>query len=117
HLAEDRYPTAQALRDDLESYLAQHVTQSRERGLGPVVCELFREERAQIRQLIEAQLRGSRPGASALPALRSGVVGHDTAAGSFGRESTTMHSRPQGPDSGPVNAAVATEPPRRGRAL
>ena len=68
--ADDRYPTADALRAELDGYLAQHMTPTRDRGLGPAVVELFRDERAQIRQVIETQMRGSRPGAGApLPAL------------------------------------------------
>jgi branched-chain amino acid transport system substrate-binding protein len=72
HQPVDRYPTAEALRLELDAYINQHSTGVREHGLGSAVTELFREERAQIRQLIEAQLKGSRPGASAtaLPALR-----------------------------------------------
>jgi serine/threonine protein kinase/ABC-type branched-subunit amino acid transport system substrate-binding protein len=68
--AGDRYATAGALRSDLESYLAQQNLSARDPGLGTAISELFRDERAQIRQLIEAQLRGSRPSGVALPALR-----------------------------------------------
>jgi ABC-type branched-subunit amino acid transport system substrate-binding protein len=68
--ARDRYPTAAALRADLEIYLEQHATPSRERGVGAAISEMFAEERAKIRQLVEAQLKGSHPGAMALPALR-----------------------------------------------
>jgi serine/threonine protein kinase/ABC-type branched-subunit amino acid transport system substrate-binding protein len=65
--ARDRYATADALRADLESYLAHYATPSRERGLGAAVSELFSEERLQIRQLIEAQMRGVAPSAMSLP--------------------------------------------------
>jgi serine/threonine protein kinase len=68
--ASDRYATAGALRNDLESYLAQQGMSARDPGLGTALTELFREERAQIRQLIETQLRGSRPSGLALPTLR-----------------------------------------------
>jgi serine/threonine protein kinase/ABC-type branched-subunit amino acid transport system substrate-binding protein len=68
--ADERYLTAEALRADLDVYLAQHATPSREHGIGAAVTEMFREERAQIRQLIEVQLRGSLPGSAVLPALR-----------------------------------------------
>jgi ABC-type branched-subunit amino acid transport system substrate-binding protein/tRNA A-37 threonylcarbamoyl transferase component Bud32 len=74
HRAEDRYPTAEALRVDLEGYLAQHITPTRERGIGAAISELFRDERAQIRHVIEDQLRGSRPGAGVLPELRGAAV-------------------------------------------
>lgn len=66
----DRYPTAEALSADLDAYLAQNATPTRDRGIGAAVTELFREERAQIRQLIESQLKGSSPGAAVLPTLR-----------------------------------------------
>jgi serine/threonine protein kinase/ABC-type branched-subunit amino acid transport system substrate-binding protein len=70
HKPEERFPTAEALRTELDNYLLTHTTQVRDHNLGAAVTELFREERSQIRQLIEAQLKGSRPGATALPALR-----------------------------------------------
>src|SRR5262249_59822793 len=67
----DRFPTADALRSELDGYLAQHMTPTRDKGLGSAVIELFRDERAQIRQVIETQMRGSRPGAGTpLPALQ-----------------------------------------------
>ncbi len=37
--------------------------------MGPAVSELFNDERLQIRQLIEQQIRGSQPGAMSLPVL------------------------------------------------
>jgi ABC-type branched-subunit amino acid transport system substrate-binding protein/tRNA A-37 threonylcarbamoyl transferase component Bud32 len=115
--AEDRYPTAEALRLDLEAYLAQHITPTRERGLGAAVCELFREERTQIRQLIEAQLRGSRPGAIAVPALRA-TTATDLGSGAFGRDqTTTTQSHLRQTESAPEMPAVATEPPRKARKL
>ena len=64
-----RYPTAEALRADLERFLAQHVTPSRERELGAAVAALFADERARIRHLIDAQLKGDLPG-DRLPAFR-----------------------------------------------
>ena len=71
---DDRYPTADALRADLDGYLTEATgTAPRERELGAAVSELFSEERARIRQVVEAQLRGSRPeglGSMPLPALR-----------------------------------------------
>jgi serine/threonine protein kinase/ABC-type branched-subunit amino acid transport system substrate-binding protein len=66
---EDRYPTAEALRADLELFLAQHITPSRERDLGAAVTELFGDERARLRQIIDAQLKDSRSG-DRLPAFR-----------------------------------------------
>ena len=97
HHPEDRHATADALRTDLENYLAQHATPTRENGLGAAVSELFRDERAQIRQVIETQLRGSRPGAAAvLPTLRDTRTGTGTGRTSeaipnqFGKEQTAM---------------------------
>ena len=66
---DDRYPSAEALRDDLERYLERHLTPSHERELGAAIAELFAEERGQIRQVIDSQLKGSSPGAQ-LPAFR-----------------------------------------------
>src|ERR1051325_9511032 len=65
----DRYPTAEALRDDLERYLERYLTPSHERELGAATAELFADERARIRQVIDSQLKGSRP-ATQLPAFR-----------------------------------------------
>jgi branched-chain amino acid transport system substrate-binding protein len=53
---------------------------------------LFRDERAQIRQVIETQLRGSRPGAVALPMLRETQPGRtsEPIPSRFGQEPTAM---------------------------
>jgi serine/threonine protein kinase/ABC-type branched-subunit amino acid transport system substrate-binding protein len=113
HKAEDRYPTAEALRLEIEGYLAQHITPTRERGLGAAVSELFRDERAQIRQLIESQLKGSRPGSTALPVLgdvRPGAVTEMLRTG-FGRDRTTTHSGVKPTDTGPAPAVTASPPP------
>src|SRR5262245_59938204 len=40
HHPADRYPTAEALRVELDTYLAQCATPTRELGLGTAVCEL-----------------------------------------------------------------------------
>jgi serine/threonine protein kinase/ABC-type branched-subunit amino acid transport system substrate-binding protein len=66
---DDRHPTAEALRADLDLYLAQGSAPGRERDLGAAIAELFAEDRARARQVIDAQLKGSRPGLT-LPALR-----------------------------------------------
>jgi branched-chain amino acid transport system substrate-binding protein len=93
--ADDRYPTAEALRGELDLYLAQHMTPTREHGLGPAVIELFREERAQIRQVIETQLRGTPPGGTALPAL------HDVRAKQTGEIYGAFGGTPPGEPAGP----------------
>lgn len=61
HRPADRYPTAEALRAELDTYLAQHVTPSQVRDMGAAVSELFAEDQARIRHLIESEVRGSHP--------------------------------------------------------
>jgi len=82
----DRYSSADALRSDLDSYLAHYATPSRERGLGAAVSELFSEERNQIRQLIEAQMRPNQTSASSLPVFQrpGGSIGSSLGGGSTG---------------------------------
>jgi serine/threonine protein kinase/ABC-type branched-subunit amino acid transport system substrate-binding protein len=114
HRAEDRYPTAEALRSELEGYLAQYATPTRERGLGATVCELFRDERAQIRQVIEDQLRGSRPGVEALPALRDARSSQTAASiSAFAPESGGTRSGAQVVPT--AERAVSLAPPERSR--
>ena len=88
---DDRHATAEALRGELDRYVARLDAVPRERELGAAVSELFADERARIRGIIEAQLRGSRPegvGTMPLPALRelrprqSGSSPYDVASGS-----------------------------------
>ncbi|HMG19795.1 MAG TPA: bifunctional serine/threonine-protein kinase/ABC transporter substrate-binding protein, partial [Kofleriaceae bacterium] len=101
---DDRYSTAEALRTELELYRAQHTTPSRERDLGTAVAELFGDERVRTRQIIDAQLKGSQPGAR-LPAFRelrtTGPVASvaDPAAGS---------SPPGGARGVPLGSAAGT---------
>jgi ABC-type branched-subunit amino acid transport system substrate-binding protein len=120
--ADDRFANAEALRHELELYLGQHMTPSRS-GLGAAVIELFRDERAQIRQVIESQLRGTKPGDTALPALHevrqkqtgetsasfggSGGSFGDTPAGAAARASQAIQLSYGGqatPDTGPSPA-------------
>jgi len=110
--ANDRYPTADALRADLEQYLAQHATPSRERELGTAITELFGEERTKIRQLVEAQLRGSRPGASAVPALREArpQAGDSDVRDDFNSSIKIIYGSPPEPRSG---TAVSPPAPQR----
>jgi serine/threonine protein kinase/ABC-type branched-subunit amino acid transport system substrate-binding protein len=108
--ADDRFATADALRSELDGYLAQHMTPTRDKSLGSAVIELFRDERAQIRQVIETQMRGSRPGAGMpLPALAEarqkqqtgelpfGAVGTPTAAGARTSQSLQLTYGGQSP--------------------
>jgi serine/threonine protein kinase/ABC-type branched-subunit amino acid transport system substrate-binding protein len=69
HHARDRHDTAEALRVELDAYIAQTATPNRARSIGAAVTELFQDERTRIRQLVEAQIKGSRPGTQILPLL------------------------------------------------
>ncbi len=119
--ADDRYPTAEALRAELDAYLAQHMTPTRVNGIGPAVIELFREERAQIRQVIESQMRGTRPGGTALPALDEVRVKQTGEMyGSFGGTPTGTNARtsqavqlPYGGQPAPPQEESARPLPRR----
>src|SRR4051812_13434478 len=104
--ADDRFATADVLRAELDAYLAQHMTPTRTTGIGPAVIELFRDERAQIRQVIESQMRGTRPGATELPALDE-VRARQTGEiyGSFG---ATPTGNPR--TSQPIQATYGGEP-------
>jgi serine/threonine-protein kinase len=53
----DRYPTAAAMRADLESYLATVAQKPTARELGGIVAQAFAEERARLASLIEEQMR------------------------------------------------------------
>jgi ABC-type branched-subunit amino acid transport system substrate-binding protein/tRNA A-37 threonylcarbamoyl transferase component Bud32 len=70
HDARDRHDTAEALRVELDTYVAQSAMPSRARNVGAAVAELFQDERTRIRQLVEAQIKGSRPGTQILPMLQ-----------------------------------------------
>jgi ABC-type branched-subunit amino acid transport system substrate-binding protein len=118
--ADDRFPTAEALRVELDAYLAQHMTPTRVNAVGPAVIELFREERAQIRQVIESQMRGTRPGGAPLPALdevRAKQTGElygsfaATPTGASPRTSQPMQLTYGGEPAPPQTVAAA--PPRR----
>ncbi len=54
--AADRYASAGLLQADLDEYLARFGTQVRPRDIGRVVSELFAEERAQTRRIVQGQL-------------------------------------------------------------
>ena len=112
---DDRYPSAEAMRGELERQLAQLDAVPRERALGAAVSELFADERARIRGIIEAQLRGSRPGGSSalpLPALRELRSR---------RSGSSPYDVPSGADSSDVIPSVqitytgdhASRPPRK----
>jgi serine/threonine protein kinase/ABC-type branched-subunit amino acid transport system substrate-binding protein len=113
--AEDRYPTAEALRLELDSYLAQNATPTRDINLGTAVSELFREERTKIRQLIEGQLKGSRPGALAVPALRDVAPrrSSDSLYGVFGPDQMGTHPSIQVTYGGSPAPSQAAPPAHR----
>jgi ABC-type branched-subunit amino acid transport system substrate-binding protein len=117
----DRYSTADALRADLESYLTEYATPSRERSIGAAVSELFNDERIQIRQLIEQQIRGTQPGAMALPVLHrpgGSISGGSLGSGSQGGNSMPDMTGSRVPDgynaySGQANSQPPTVAPQR----
>ncbi len=53
----DRYPTAAAMRAELEQYLASLAQKPTPRDLGGLVSQAFAEERARIASLVEEQMR------------------------------------------------------------
>ena len=61
--AEDRYATANDLRDDLEAFLSQTMVNARRR-LGTMVSGLFEKERGDVRAVIQRASRGSQASAS-----------------------------------------------------
>jgi serine/threonine protein kinase/ABC-type branched-subunit amino acid transport system substrate-binding protein len=108
HRPEDRYATAEALRGDLELYLAQNAIPSRERDIGAVVAELFGDERVRIHQIIDSQLKGSRPG-TVLPALRDLRL---TASGNSLFDTPVPASSPAGSGSNPQISFTGENLPR-----
>ena len=57
HAVEDRFTTAQELRDALEGYLEQHGKHLGQREIGQFASELFAEERERMRAMIDEQMR------------------------------------------------------------
>jgi serine/threonine-protein kinase len=55
-----RYPTAAAMREDLDRFVEAANLRCAPRELGVVVSDLFQERRAELRALIENQLRDAR---------------------------------------------------------
>jgi tRNA A-37 threonylcarbamoyl transferase component Bud32 len=54
----DRYPTSEAMRQELEDYINAFEVRTSAAALGRFVAELFEDRRAELRALVEAQLRG-----------------------------------------------------------
>jgi serine/threonine-protein kinase len=55
-----RYATAAEMREELDRYIEEKNLRVSSRELGAVVAELFQERRAELRALIESQLRDAR---------------------------------------------------------
>jgi eukaryotic-like serine/threonine-protein kinase len=55
--ADDRYPSAAALREDLDNYLSTQSVRLTSPQVGAVVAQAFEKERIQMRSLIEEQMR------------------------------------------------------------
>jgi serine/threonine-protein kinase len=68
HKKEDRYASAQDFRDALEGFLERFSRRIGAREVGEFVTQMFAEERAQIRQIIDEQMkRVMRETSQALP--------------------------------------------------
>lgn len=63
---DDRYPTAQALREALLGYLDTLGKRPSQEDVGAVVATMFAEKRESIRSLVEQQLRDLRKGAGGI---------------------------------------------------
>jgi serine/threonine-protein kinase len=53
---DQRYPSAAALRDDLEAFVATLPEKTSRRAIGSIVSSLFAEQRAEVRRAIETEL-------------------------------------------------------------
>jgi serine/threonine-protein kinase len=112
----DRYPSAAALRDELETFASTLAGKPSRRALGDVVSQLFTQERAQVRRIVEEQL-GRASAAStdqfsapelSLPKLPSPKESSSAIQG--------LPSSSSGSGSTRVNAASSVMPPPRSRA-
>jgi serine/threonine-protein kinase len=61
----DRYPTAAAMREDLEAYLAECHPRPTPRAFGALLDEVFHEERSRIRALVETEMSRRRHASTA----------------------------------------------------
>jgi serine/threonine protein kinase/ABC-type branched-subunit amino acid transport system substrate-binding protein len=69
-LPDGRQATAAQLKEEIEDYLVQHPPRVSERELGQTISEMFCEEREQIHEVIEHQLKGTGSAPISLPDLR-----------------------------------------------
>jgi len=103
---EDRFPTAAAMQQALEGYLAGLARKPTTRELGTLVAQAFAEERGRIASLIEEQMRGVRPAAMEASASAS------TSSTDLPRilapiQSLTPHASTPVSKSGPLGAQMA----------
>jgi len=75
----DRFPTALAMRDALESYITATGTTVRPSDIGRLVEELFSDARAQMSTRIRAHVQSSGASRAALPAISGSVPALPTA--------------------------------------
>jgi serine/threonine protein kinase len=108
---EDRYPTAAALIDDLERYLASREDAMTMREIGSLLDRSFREERQQTNLVIEDTLLRVQGGARSgvMPAMRRTRRTDGDAAPSSGDGSALLALRTSTPR--PSGATTALRPP------
>jgi serine/threonine protein kinase len=127
---DERYPTALAMRDDLERYIAAHeIAPTTTRDLATLVSQLFIDDRQRLQTLIDAQLRAlgdadREPisGVSSSPTSSVPSIRVETPSGqrlSISPEASILES---GPDSGLPSVAPSamwtpapSVPPPKGR--
>jgi eukaryotic-like serine/threonine-protein kinase len=128
---DERYQSAGAMQDDLESYLAAACPSVTSREVGDCVSEMFREDRVRTSALVEAHVAQIRSGAvshqvpvidvgsprGSTPADRQGTArsysiadGEDPPSAPSGNISVAS---PSGPSLGGITGALARHPRRK----
>lgn len=132
HDPNDRYPTAQHMRDDLEGFLHRFSRRSGAREVGALMDTLFVEERDRIRAVIDEQMKQLlRETAQSLPVpsleLWHNAIDHTPTAVSGKRRAAALanplelYARDSAPSTGAdslstlVGANLSTPPSARGR--
>jgi serine/threonine-protein kinase len=118
---DDRFATAQDLREALLGYLDGAGKRVSQEAVGQVVSSMFAEKRATLRGLVEQQLRDLRRGGEGLrivdveTASISGATSPDRIAGTPVTDSAPRPSLApiSGRQSGPGGGLVASQWPRR----
>jgi serine/threonine protein kinase len=103
-LPAERYPTAAALRDDLEKYLASQPDVPTTQQIGAMVAEAFEEERARMAAMIDRALSGERVGGrAAAPTVpdRAPTARDDRSAPVLGDDLSSSSSRRDTPTDAP----------------